>query len=118
MSKTNTSSNTARYAALQSLIDRSVLLTPEQKEQAQVFAEQSGEEGRDALSAFLQTESGVVQTLVSDSVRSAASQGDGAAVTKKFDEFFRQSDRYLRQSKEGVERGIEVASAEHLLDAS
>jgi len=91
---------------------------PEQKERARAFAEQAGEEGCDALSALLQTESGVVQTMVSDSVRSAASQGDSAAVTKKFDEFFLQADRYLRQSKEGAERGIEIASAESPLDAS
>lgn len=118
MSKQTPPSNTARYAALQNLIDRSVLLTPEQKERARAFAEQAGEEGCDALSTFLQTESDVVLTMVSDSVRSAASQGDSAAVTKKFDEFFLQADCYLRRSKEGVERSTEIASAESLLDAS
>lgn len=116
MEKANTHSDNVEYAALVSLIDRSSLLTPEQKNQARIFAQKAGEEQRGSLTALLQTEADVVQTMVSGTVQKAASQGNGGPVSGKLDEFFRQAARYLSRSGERVEHENEITGAEQLLD--
>ncbi len=120
MAHTNTdqSPEVSEAAPLLQLIDRSALLSPEQKARARTFAEAAGTQQRDALSTLLRTEAGVVQTMVSDTVKSAAAKGEGESVTKQLDTFFRQAGRYLTQSGEHVERNAETASAESLLDAA
>ena len=119
MSHTNTHPESAHDdAALLASIDRSALLNATQKEQAKEFASRAGASERQALSTLLDTEPGVVQTMVQRTVQNAAQEGSGADVTQQLDGFFRQAGKFLRESGEHAERQTETESAEKLLDAA
>lgn len=106
-----------RLAAVLSLLDRSILLTADRKEQLRSTISHGTDAHLQALEEILSSEDAIIASIIHTTIEQAVQKGDEPFL-RSLDLFLHDSMKALRNADERMEQRTDTTTAATLLDAA